>query len=75
MPVVVNPKDSKMRIRFNTGVDTDGKEILKTKTFSRIKSEAQDEDVIAVANELIGLQEYSAANIVRVDERELSEVE
>lgn len=74
MAVVVNPKDSRLRIKFKTGVDLEGNDVFKTKTLSRIKSSAIDEDVVAIANELSALQQHEVSVLTRVDEKELTEV-
>jgi len=71
MPVIVNPIDSKVRIRFITGVDTEGNDVYKTKTYSNIKGNASDEDVNEIVKDIVGLQRYAKAAVIRVDEREL----
>lgn len=73
MAVTTNPKDSKLRLRFKVGTDAKGKDVLKTKTYSKIKSIAVDEDVYAIADTIIGLQEHSIADLIRVDEKEIVE--
>ena len=73
MPVSVNPKDSKLKITFSTGVDGYGRDIKSSKTYSSIKPAATDEDVFAVAMTLIGLQKNPALNVERLDQKEITE--
>ncbi|HHY91171.1 MAG TPA: DUF1659 domain-containing protein [Clostridiales bacterium] len=73
MPVNVTLENSKLKVTFSKGVDGNGREIRQTKTFSNIKPDATDEDVYAVADALIGLQEYPVVSVGRVDEKEITE--
>lgn len=58
--VIVNPQDSKLVMRFVTGVDpVTGAPRIKTKTFSRVKSAALDQNVYDVGTALVGLQKYT----------------
>lgn len=65
MALIVRDQDSKLQIQVNLGTDAFGKEIFRTKTYSKVKSEAQDEDLYEVANALIDLQEHPAYRILR----------
>lgn len=71
MPVILNPFDSSIQLKFNVGVDDEGNPILKTKTLSGIKNSASDQDLMDVAQALAGLQQYTLAAVVRVNEGEL----
>lgn len=71
MPVLTNQKDSKLRLKFKIGVDGEGNDILKTKTYSKVKSSATDEDVFTVVDTISNLQQHPLADLVRVDEKEI----
>ena len=73
MPVDVTTVGSRLQLRLQTGFDEDGDPILRTRTFSRIKPDADNDDLFMVAQEFIGLQENDAHAIRRVDEVELEE--
>ena len=46
---------------------------IKTKTFSSIKSSASNDDIMAVVNALVGLQQHTLSATNRVDNSSLSE--
>lgn len=58
---------STMIIKFKTGTDANGEDILKSQRFSKIKVDAEDESILAVGTELGGLLKYSLAEVVRED--------
>ncbi len=51
--------DSRLVLLFSNGVDEDGKDIQKTKSFNNIKPTATDEQLTAVVNALTPLQEWT----------------
>lgn len=67
MSVITDAKDSRLRLIFQLEDDEDGKPVFKTKTFSNIKSEAEDQAVFNVADILGDLQEHPTASIERVN--------
>lgn len=73
MPVVSTIVDSRLQLRLQTGEDTQGNPIVRTKTYSRVKPAALDEDVYAVAKALAGLQINPLVEVKRVNEKDLSE--
>ena len=73
MAVVSQAKDSKLRIKYIEGVDGEGKNIVKTKTYSKVKAEAVDADVYAAADAMMDLQSKAVEEIARIDEEELVE--
>lgn len=77
MALVANSLDSRLQIQLHLGVDDEGKNITRTKTYSRIKGEADDQDLYDVANSLVGLQEHPVLFIRRnsIAEYDESEVE
>ena len=59
MPVVVVPLDTVLQLRLVTGTNPEtGKPIIRTKSFSRVKDSAAEQDVFDVANQLVSLQKY-----------------
>jgi len=73
MPVDVTPVGSRLQLRLQTGYDEDGDPILRTRSFSRIKPDANNDDLFDVAQEFIGLQQNEVQAVRRVDEVELEE--
>ncbi len=73
MALVVNHLDSRLQIQVHLGTDNDGKEIIRTKSYSRIKSDASDEDLFEVANALVDLQEHPVVAIRRNSNAEYEE--
>ena len=72
--VIVVPQDSKLQLRFVVGTDPNsGAPILKTKTFSKVKSSAVDQNVYDVATTLVGLQKYPVDEIKIIRSYQLTE--
>ena len=60
MSVVVVPLHTVLQLRLVTGTNPEtGKPIIRTKSFSRIKDSAAEQDVFDVANQLVSLQNYT----------------
>lgn len=74
MAVNVNPLDSKLRITYSLGADSNGKEITQIKTYSNVKASAADEDVYSIAKVLTDLQSNDVLRIGRLEEKEMTEV-
>ena len=73
MPVDVIPVGSRLQLRLQTGYDENGDPILRTRSFSRIKPDADNDDLFDVAQEFIGLQQNEVQAVRRVDEVEMEE--
>jgi len=73
MAVVSTVTDSRLQLKLQTGQDADGNPIIKTKTYSRVKPAALDEDVYAIAKAIAALQTNPLVAVKRVDEEELTE--
>ena len=54
-------------------MDLNGDRVIKTKTYSSIKPDASNENIMAVVNALEGLQEHMLSGVNRVDNTSLSE--
>lgn len=71
MAVITNQADSKFKIVLNAGVDDNNKTIVKSKTFSNVKSTAANDNLYNLGVAISNLQTYELTNIVRYDEYEL----
>ena len=74
MAITAVAQDSKLKLSFDGGLDGDGKAIVKSKTFSKIKAAAVNDDVYALATSLTGLQEKPLLSVRRIDEVDLTEI-
>ena len=76
MAIIANQANSKLKLSFNAGLDENGKDIIKNKTYSSIKSTVTNDDIYNFGVELSQLQEYPLVNLVRYEEYQLlNEVE
>ncbi len=57
---------NKMQIRSSYGV-VDGKDVIKTRTYSNVKEDAADEGIYAVAEAIAGLQEAVMEEVILVE--------
>ena len=73
MAVISTPNASSVKVKFDHGTDINGDRVIKTKTFSSIKSSASNYDIMAVVNALVGLQQHTLSATNRVDNSSLSE--
>ena len=73
MAVISTPNASSIKVKFDHGTDINGDRVIKTKTFSSIKSSASNDDIMAVVNALVGLQQHTLSATNRVDNSSLSE--
>lgn len=73
MAVISTELEGKVKLMLNAGTDGEGKMITKSKTFSRVKASAADEDIYTVANDIAGLQEYPVTAIRKYEEYDLIE--
>ena len=71
MAVIKNHADSKLKLVFNAGLDEKNNEIIKNKTFSNIKSTAEDENLYNLGGAISDLQSYSLMNLMKYEEYEL----
>ncbi len=71
MPVNTVPVTARLQLRLNTGLDEEFNPVFRTRTYSNVKSSADNEDLYALAQELGGLQVHAIDAVRRVDEYEL----
>lgn len=67
MAVSETKNPSTLKIKFDCGLNDDGKTIVKSRTFSNVADNATSQDILDVANALIGLQNHDALEILKVD--------
>jgi hypothetical protein len=71
MAVMSNPMASGLQLKVATGVDGDGKDIIKTRSYNNVKASAVDQDVFDVANSMAGLQKNTLKQVIKTDKTEL----
>ncbi len=72
--VVTVPRDSALKFRLVVGSNPEtGAPIVNTKTFTKIKSAALDQDAYDTATALVGLQKYPLDEIRLEKESQLTE--
>ena len=74
MPLQVQPMGSRLRIRYEVGLDDEGNPRYSTRTYSGVKPAAADQDAYDVAVVISGLQVYPVVFITRVNEVELVDI-
>ncbi|MBS4535797.1 DUF1659 domain-containing protein [Clostridium sp. D2Q-14] len=63
---------SKVKMELHNGQDDQGKDILKSKTFSSVKTDATNEGAYNTISALSGLQSLPLVSVKRIDETELT---
>ena len=72
--VIAVPRDSALQYRLVVGINPlTGAPIINSKSFTRIKSAALDQDVYDTATALVGLQKYTVDEIRLGKESQLTE--
>ena len=67
MAVSETKNPSALKIKFDCGLNDDGKTIVKSRIFSNVADNATSQDILDVANALIGLQNHDVLEILKVD--------
>lgn len=73
MAVIASSNASSLKIKFDCGVDIDGKYIMKTSTYSYLKATASNEDIMEVTNAIVSLQKNDLEAVTKIDNTSLSE--
>ncbi|MBF8982991.1 DUF1659 domain-containing protein [Lutibacter sp. B2] len=73
MAVNVQPQEAKLKIVFSNGTDDNGKTLKRSKTYSHVKDNAENQAVYDVAAVMIGLQQKTALEVQRLDESVLEQ--
>lgn len=58
---------SSLKMKFDAGLNNEGKTIVKARTFSNVKADAAAQDVLDIANALAGLQEHDLFEVLKQD--------
>ncbi|MFR8871404.1 MAG: DUF1659 domain-containing protein [Paraclostridium sordellii] len=63
---------STLKIKYDCGLNGEGKTIVKSRSYSNVKANAKALDVFNVAETLISLQQHDKLSIVKQDNTELN---
>ena len=74
MAINVIPVSARLQLRLNTGLDDNLNPVFRTRSYSNVKPAADNEDLLALAQEIGSLQVHTLDVVRRVDEVELEEV-
>lgn len=75
MAVTATPLLSRLQLQVVIGTTPEGKPILRTRSYSNVKPDAGNEELLQTGRELANLQQHPLEAIRRVDEAELEEEE
>lgn len=73
MAIVTVKEPSSLKIRFNHGSDTNGKLVIRSKTFPNVKPDATSDALYAVAKSIASLQDHDIYEVIKLDNTSLSE--
>lgn len=73
MAVQATKIKSDLVLRVITGQNEEGEDVLKTKTFSKVKTDAADQNVFDVANAIEAVLKHPVFEVKRVDSDLLEE--
>lgn len=73
MAIMAVKNPSTLKIKFNHGSDTNGKAIIRSKSFANVKPDASDDNLYAVAKALVDLQDHDLYDVLKIDNTALSE--
>ena len=66
--------DSALTLKYKEGIDSNGKDIIKSKKFSKVKVTATDENVYAVAAAFSPLLKYPVMQSLRTNDNALTNI-
>lgn len=67
MAVSETKNASSLKLKFDCGMNDDGKTVIKSRTYSNVKSDATSQDVFDVAKALVDLQIHDNMEILKQD--------
>lgn len=70
--IVETKNQSSLKIKFDCGLNNEGRSIIKSRTYSNLKPNAQALDVYNVANALASLQKNRVLDILKQDSTSLN---
>lgn len=68
MPAQTKALETNLRIKYDMGLDEEGKAITKNKTYSNFKTSATTQELSDFKDELLKLQKNVALEVKRIDE-------
>ncbi|MFR4164036.1 MAG: DUF1659 domain-containing protein [Paraclostridium sordellii] len=63
---------STLKIKYDCGLNGEGKTIVKSRSYSNVKANAKALDVFNVAETLVSLQQHDKLSIIKLDNTELN---
>ena len=73
MTVIAAKNPSSLRVKLDAGLnDSTGKTIVKSRTYSNLKHDANNQDVYDVAQALMALQDYPVIEVIKQDSTTLA---
>lgn len=70
--IVETKNQSSLKIKFDCGLNNEGRSIIKSRTYSNLKPNAQAIDVYNIANALASLQKNRVLDILKQDSTSLN---
>lgn len=67
MAVSETKNASSLKLKFDCGLNDDGKSVIKSRTYSNVKADATSQDVFDVAKALVDLQIHDNIEILKQD--------
>ena len=67
MAVSETKNASSLKLKFDCGLNDDGKTVIKSRTYSNVKADATSQDVFDVAKALVDLQIHDNMEILKQD--------
>jgi hypothetical protein len=74
MAVSSTQVSSSLSLKYKDGIDSKGKDIMKTKKFSNVKVAATDQNVYDTAAALTQLMKYPSIETCRINENMLANI-
>lgn len=65
---------SSLQMRYKTGVDVSGSDIIKKQSFSKVKPEVIDDDVLTVGTAIAAVLKYPVVQTLRSDVNQIETV-
>ena len=67
MAVSETKNASSLKLKFDCGLNDDGKTVIKSRTYSNVKADATSQDVFDIAKALVDLQIHDNIEILKQD--------
>ncbi|HBM80480.1 MAG: DUF1659 domain-containing protein [Clostridiales bacterium] len=71
MPAIANKLSTILQLKVKTGTDEEGKDILATQSFRRVKTDALDDDIYAIAQAIDSMESTPLVSVAKQDTYEL----